>query len=41
LRIVGELEGSKVELESITEKIETVSSAGKHSLLWLSLGIFD
>jgi DNA invertase Pin-like site-specific DNA recombinase len=27
--IVGELEGNKVGLESITEKIETVSSAGK------------
>ena len=29
VRIVGELEGSKVGLESITEKIETVSSTGK------------
>jgi DNA invertase Pin-like site-specific DNA recombinase len=29
VRIVGELEGNKVGLESITEKIETVSSTGK------------
>ena len=29
VRIVGELESSKVGLESITEKIETVSSTGK------------
>jgi Resolvase, N terminal domain len=29
VRIVAELEGSKVGLESITEKIETVSSTGK------------
>jgi len=29
VRIVGELEGSNVGLESITEKIETVSSTGK------------
>ena len=29
VRIVGELEGSKVGLESITEQIETVSSTGK------------
>src|SRR5450631_4254585 len=29
VRIVGELEGSKVGLESITEKIETVLSTGK------------
>jgi len=29
VRIVGELESSKIGLESITEKIETVSSTGK------------
>jgi hypothetical protein len=29
VQIVGELEGNRVGLESITEKIETVSTTGK------------